>query len=392
MNSFIRKTFVFVLLLAVALTALTAQSITEKNTYTVEVTDLSQNIFTTKYGNLWTTGTAGEFTERGFAWGDIVQVSFLGQTIDMPVVPTYSYVPTGETILVMAKDQTGNPDGNLQLAINMGDFTTTYGIATKTTNADKTWYWTAQEGVGFPLSIRINMKEKEGFLEEFLIHDLQRTDNREDYPQLSDEQFANFRIVGTTGMHGKLYRSSSPISDEIGRNAYADAACRKAGITVAVNLADDRASAENHAGFKGSYYSTLKLACLNLGVDLSSPEFQKGLAEGLRFMISNPGTYVVHCAEGKDRAGFVSAILECLMGASADEVVEDYMVTYYNYYGVEKGSAKYQAIANGNIVKSLEKSFGISDLYSADLASASEGYLKSIGLSSEEIKALKANL
>ena len=32
-----------------------------------------------------------------------------------------------------------------------------------------------------------------------------------------------------------------------------------------------------------------------------------------------------------------------------DEVVADYMVTYYNYYGVEPGTDKYDAIANSNI-------------------------------------------
>ena len=48
------------------------------------------------------------------------------------------------------------------MAINMGDFATTYGLAFKTTNADKTYYWTAMEGVEFPVPVTIEMKEKEG--------------------------------------------------------------------------------------------------------------------------------------------------------------------------------------------------------------------------------------
>ena len=41
--------------------------------------------------------------------------------------------------------------------------------------------------------------------------------NREDYPELTDEQFANFRNIATTGMGaGILYRSSSPINPELG--------------------------------------------------------------------------------------------------------------------------------------------------------------------------------
>ena len=47
------------------------------------------------------------------------------------------------------------------------------------------------------------------------------------------------------------------------------------------------------------------------------------------------------------------------MGATYDEVVADYMVTYYNYYGVTKEAepAKYDAILRSNIVKTLQTAF-----------------------------------
>lgn len=109
-------------------------------------------------------------------------------------------------------------------------------------------------------------------------------------------------------------------------------------------------------------------------------------------MADNPGVYLIHCKEGKDRAGFVCAVLECLMGASATEVVEDYMETFYNYYGVEKGSRKYDAIAQANIIKTLKTAFGISDLNDVDLAACAENYLISIGMSTDQISRLKANL
>ena len=137
---------------------------------------------------------------------------------------------------------------------------------------------------------------------------------------------------------------------------------------------------------------------MNLGVDFTDPSFQAGLAEGLRFFANNPGVYAVHCTEGKDRAGFVAALLECLMGASADEVIEDYMTTYYNYYGVEKGTEKYEAIANSNIIKTLKTAFGvpadydISSVTAADLQYGAEAYIKAIGLTDAEVAALKANL
>ena len=80
------------------------------------------------------------------------------------------------------------------------------------------------------------------------------------------------------------------------------------------------------------------------------------------------------------------------MGASVEEVVEDYMQTYVNYYGVEVGSDKYNAIASSNIVKTLQNAFGVTDLAAADLAAEAAEYIASIGLTAEEVAQLKANL
>ena len=110
-------------------------------------------------------------------------------------------------------------------------------------------------------------------------------------------------------------------------------------------------------------------------------------------MIDGEAPYLVHCNEGKDRAGFVSALLECLMGATIDEVVEDYMETYINYYGVEKGSEKYDAIVKNNLIQVLNTTFKVEDVYKADLAAeAAEFLMEDVGLSAEEVAALKANL
>ena len=213
------------------------------------------------------------------------------------------------------------------------------------------------------------------------------------YKHLSDAEFANFRNVATTGM-GKnlLYRGSSPINPELGRNGYADAALKKAGVTVIMNLADSEADAKAYEGFADTYYAGQKVIYLNLGVDFTAPEFQAGLADGLRFFAANKGVYYVHCTEGKDRAGFVNALLECLMGATFNEVVEDYMTTYYNYYGVEPGSDKYTAIAESNIIKTLQTAFGVEDLSKADLQKGAKDYMKAIGLTDAEITSLMTNL
>ena len=141
-----------------------------------------------------------------------------------------------------------------------------------------------------------------------------------------------------------------------------------------------------------TYYSTLDVIPLDLILDFQSPFFREGLVRGFRFLADHEGPYLIHCTMGKDRAGFVSAILECLMGASADEVVADYMVSYYNYYGIGSDSPKYEAIADSNIRKSLAESFGVEDISKADLAACANAYLLDIGMTQAEIDALKARL
>ena len=109
-------------------------------------------------------------------------------------------------------------------------------------------------------------------------------------------------------------------------------------------------------------------------------------------MAENEGPYLVHCTEGKDRAGFVSALLSCFMGVSYEDVIKDYMVTYYNYYGVEEGSDKYNAIAESNIIKSLKLAFDTDDIATADLKAEAEEYMLAIGVTEEEIIKLRDNL
>lgn len=341
-----------------------------------------------KYGNVVLSLSCDEITEAGYAFGDVLTVRFLDQSMDIPFCNNYSDVDSGSPAL-FARDA----DTNAQLAINMGDFATTYGIATKTTNEDKSFFWTYQEGVTGPVSFTIELKEAGGYYDAYIMHQLRYTNVREDYPELTDAQFANFRAVTTNGMgEGVLYRTASPVNPENNRNTYADAALTQAGVTVVMNLADDAESLQAYEGFADSYYAGTNYIALNMGVDFTAEDFQTKLAEGLRHFAANPGVYAVHCTEGKDRAGFVAALLECLMGAGYDEVLADYMVTYYNYYGVTAEDPRYETIANSNIVKSLQRAFDVPELQSADLAAEAEEYLSGIGLSDAELAALKANL
>ena len=368
-----------VLMLSLALPASAAE--TEYPTLEGGVTEIQ------KYGNIVLDIDPADLKDGGYTYGDLLTVTVNGTGYDMPLCTNYSDVDTGALVL-------RDSEGVLIAAINMGDFATSNGLAAKVTAEDGSYTWEFPEGQSLEsITVSISMKEQGGYYDQYLIHQLTRTDERADYA--SDAVFANFRNVATTGM-GKdvLYRGSSPINPELGRNTYVDAALKQAGVNVIMNLANSQEEAEAYEGFADTYYSGQKVIYLNLGVDFSAPEFQKGLAEGLRFFAANKGTYYVHCTEGKDRAGFVSALLECLMGATYDEVVADYMVTYYNYYGVTKEAepAKYDAILRSNIVKTLQTAFGVEDLKTADLKQEATDFFKELGLTDAELTTLTANL
>lgn len=342
-----------------------------------------------KYGNLVLSLKGTELLNEGFAYGDIVTVTIAGQEVEMPVGSNYSDVENGGMICrVVVKEN----EDYIVLAINMGDLATTLGIAEKEktdTDPGFLWHYKTEE----PVQVSFAMKEKGGYYGQWVIHQLVRTEVRENYAHLTDEAYANFRLIATVGMgQNRLYRSSSPVNPEINRNKEADAAAKAAGVKTIINLADNEETMKAYEGFGESYYAGQNVICLNLGVDFSASEFREGVADGMRFIAANDGPYLVHCNEGKDRAGFFSAVLEALMGASEEEITADYMVTFYNYYGVEPGTEQYAVIARTNIQKSLANAFGLDSLEGNDLKAAAEKYLAQIGLTPDEIAAVQKNL
>ena len=377
-----KKIFSFFLMLCLLVSVLV--SVTAEGT-SATVTEIQ------KYGNLVLSMKGSELLAQGYAYGDIVTVTLNGQELDMPVGSNYSDVDQGSMICRVVIKPDTNED-TIILAINMGDLATTTAIAEKEKiEADPgyVWHYSVEE----PVTVSFAMKEQGGYYDQWVMHQLVRSENREDYPDLTDEAYANFRAVTTTGIGaGKLYRSSSPVNPEINRNHQADAAAEKVGVKTFVNLADAEETMKGYEGFADSYYSKQNYICLNLGVDFSSEEFRHGLAEGLRFIAKGEAPFLVHCNEGKDRAGFVSAVIEALMGASADEITADYMVTFFNYYGVQPGTEQYDIIASSNIQKSLAAAFGMESLSSGNLQESCVSYLESIGLTADEIAGVQAKL
>ena len=373
--------FFFILVLLVSCSTAGVQ----EQTYTVYALGLERDISTTKHGNLHLDKEAEDFlAESGLDYGDIVNVAFLDKNVKLPIVPVFSSASAGQAALALrTTDVSKQYDSLATLFINFGDFMTTYGIATRDVYNDGTWEWVAAEGVTFPLRFDITLVEKAGFKREVELSMLERTNKREDYPQLDDWQYANFRQVKTTGMGNCLYRSSTPISDELGRDSFAMKALKEAGVTVIINVADNTWNEVPE-----SYYKDQNVILLPMSVDITSDSNMVIVAQGLRFMAENPGVYCIHCKEGKDRTGFIIALLEMLMGADINEVIEDYMATYENFYGVKKGTDKYVYISQ-TLLQQLEK---CNIKGTENLKEQTEVFLKKLGLTNTEIEKLSQNL
>ena len=347
-----------------------------------------------KYGNLVLSITKSDMDSINAEYGDVFTISFDDQALQAPYCTSYSDVDLGNLVL--------RNDGDVMiLAINMGDFASTYGIATKVTNPDKTYEWVFEEGKKLEdVTLTLVLSGKGEYRDQYLIHQLSRTNDRNDYS--SDAVFANFReIKGGNLGSGALYRSSSPVNNEIGRAKYADELAEENKINTVMNLADSSDAVEGYfkeEGFASPYYKSLyekgQVIALNMGVSFKTREFQAALVEGLTFLSNNEGPYLVHCNEGKDRAGFTSALLSALMGLSYDEIAADYMTSYENYYHVEKGTEQYEAVKRSNIDSMLSFIAGVEadNLSSVDLSAKAEEFLLAIGMEKANIDTLKSKL
>ena len=388
----ILRTLAFAMILIVLLTGCATRTQAVQETVITEVTSSVKEI--QKYGNLVLTIEKKDLDAMGAEYGDVFTVSFQDTEVYAPYCTNYSDVDLGSIVL-------RNDGETLILAINMGDFATTYSIAEKVSNPDKTYKWIFEEGKTMEdISLLLTLTGKGEYRDEWLIHQLSRTDNREDYS--SDAVFANFReIKGGKIGEGALFRSSSPINNEIGRAKYADALVKENGIRTVMNLADSEESILSYMekeDFASPYYASLfengDVIALNMGVSFKTREFQASLSEGLTFLASKEGPYLVHCTEGKDRAGFTSALLSALMGLTYQEIVEDYMTTYENYYHIEKGSEQYEAVKKSNIDSMLSfiASVESDKLSQVDLSLKAEEFLLAIGMEEETVRKLKEKL
>ena len=334
----------------------------------------------TEFGGVYVDLTIEDFNLLGFEYGDAVDVTF-SNGYSVSGIPYYNgyYTQTGEPLVVAYP---GYP--YIKICINNGD--DLYLLA-ELTESD---------------TVQIVRAKRGAFSDIQSARDIHYRDERERFS--SDAVFANFRCVQVGNLkENTLYRSASPCDDQHARAAYVDALISEAGVAFILNLSDNEQKILvylEEPGFSSPYFLSLyqggMVEPIALNMNFGSQEFKTKVANGLSVMAEKEGPYLVHCTEGKDRTGFVCMLLEALCGASYEEIVGDYMITYDNYYGVtgETEKERYDVIVENVLVPMILSLSGDedADVRTMDLAGCAAQYLLDGGMSEGQIEHLRERL
>ena len=341
-----------------------------------------------EFGGAYIDISIAEFNNLGFKFGDSLDLSF-SNSVKYNDIGYYSgyYVPAGQELVV------GYPGYDyVKFCINYGDDVYTMNNFNKDTK----------------VTITVHEGQKYIDIEETL--SISYSDDPTKYDSI--EQFANFREMKVGNLkEGILYRGASPIDNRRNRAASVDALLEQHGIQYDIDLADKQLTNNSFAAVDnkpllgasnfviGEYFQTLlddnKVVLLGMAAAYKNADFASKMKTMFEAILNNDGPYYIHCLEGKDRTGFVCMVIEALCGASYEEIVDDYFVTYSNYYGIEKGSKKYETIKNLHIDEMIRYVFGFeksANLLTANYRSKVNGYLLDIGLSQTQIDSIQTKL
>ncbi len=400
-----RKSFILsAVALAVALTACNdSENVSSSdNAITGYVTEVNG------YGQPIPSFTPADMKKAGLDYADLVDVE-IGDKVKLHNVP---YVTSFNEVAILGPSYV---DYNAH-----GD---DYGFAML--NGDFHYYIGGE--VGDKVTMKLSVKG--GYSKTYnLMKSVYSIDRQ---PGESAEEYANFRMITTTGIApGVIYRSSNPLNGakNPGRYGVVDSLARVVGIKTEIDLADTPESVENYMqteGYASSYCPQLfregnTIAC-GMMANSFCDDFKTRLGKAVKFMIAHEPPYLIHCNEGKDRCGFVSMLFEALAGANVDELRRDYMLTMLNFYKIHDGGESYQkrqelaidrmiwllcneeALANYQAIKWEETDvsnidwnglgfYNDSKFQGANLMASAKKYLKECGLTDEECEALRTIL
>ena len=315
--------------------------------------------------------TQADMTEAGFTLGDVISITVDDIVLIMPYYDGY-YTRNGEYLCVA--------------------YPTYPSICFTANNIGLPEELTGLEGH----TVVIKMVEKGGRLDVQTALSMSYTLDRKDYPDFTDEQFANARTSkGGRLASGVLHRSSSPFCDDINRAYYVSEYMESEKVMTVLNLADTEEKMKSYdmPPYSRQLWEEGNVILCPLKADPTADDFNKRLIAALKELPSRPAPYIVHCMEGKDRTGYVCALLEGLCGATYEEIVDDYLITYNNFFHLTPGNSPElcNTLVSLRLNTCLMYYAGVDDeaqLPNVDYAKAFSAYLLSHGMNHQQLDAL----
>jgi hypothetical protein len=233
-----------------------------------------------------------------------------------------------------------------------------------------------------------------------------------------EEVFANFRAVQSDAMkENVLFRSASLFDNANNRAPYVNDLAKANGIDYVLNLADSQSKIDKYAAaeiwpeldYSQKLLDNDQVCLMAMSAAYEGAGYQTALVKGLNNALAHNATKILfHCTEGKDRTGFVGVVLEGLCGASYDEMLYDYMVTYDNYYGLTEASDKtaydyivelkfndminYLLTFDPSLEAKGDGTYDLSNVTAENYATAARNLLTKAGMSEDNLEALTALL
>lgn len=269
----------------------------------------------------------------------------------------------------------------------------------------------------------ITLVEQGGYeYEQKLVGGLTYSKDFEDYEAKNgitkEEVFANFRAVKSDAMkENVLFRSASLFDNANNRAPYVNELAKANGIDYVLNLADSQTKIDKYK--ESDVWSELdysqqlldndRVCLMSMSAAYEGAAYQAALVKGLNSALEHNATKILfHCTEGKDRTGFVGLVLESLCGASYEEMLFDYMVTYDNYYNLTEASDKtaydyivelkfndmvnYLLTFDPSLEAKGDGTYDLAGVTPENFATAARNLLAKAGMSEDNLQALTALL
>lgn len=324
--------------------------------------------------------TRSELDERGLKFGDSVDFTF-SNGIELKDVPYYDgfYCKKGDYVFCMY------PTYEYPALVHefVDDLYVTYELDENST-----------------VEITLNEAAKYKDVQDTL--GVKYSNVRSEYE--SDEIFANYRSIELGSIKkDKLYRSASPIDNTNNRADYVSSLIARDNIEYIFDLSN---TSDKHAEYAvkdttsniwKQIYNDGHVYDVKVDANFNSESYYPKMKILAEQMADASGKILFHCQEGKDRTGFVAILLEALCGASFDEIANDYLVTYENYYHItkDKNPKQYQVLKELKLYEMTDFIVGseVGDKATKEqLQLGAKSYLKTCGVSDNTINNLISNL